>query len=149
MVREIERKFLVHKSRLPRLTRGKKIIQGYLSTDPVVRVRRKENVFYLTIKFGESKVRDEFEYKIPAKDGLELLRRCGIKVEKTRFNFRLNNSLWEIDIFEAKNKGLIVAEIELESPEADFQKPLWISKEVTEDARYLNFNLAQRPFSSW
>ena len=149
MAKETERRFLVHKNRLPKLSRGKKITQGYLSSDPVVRIRMKEKRFYLTIKFGDSIVRDEFEYKIPSRDGLELLDRCPTKVEKTRFNFKLNGFTWEIDIFEGKNSGLIVAEIEIDSLKVSIPKPLWISKEVTQDLRYLNSNLAKKPFEVW
>jgi adenylate cyclase len=57
--------------------------------------------------------------------------------------------VWEIDEFLGANAGLIVAEIELSSEEESFDRPAWLGQEVTEDERYYNFNLAQRPFSEW
>lgn len=149
MAKEIERRFLVHPDRLPRLVRGKKIIQGYLSTDPIVRVRIRGKKSYLAIKFGETAKRDEFEFKIPVKDGKDLFEKCKVKIEKTRYYFRLNGKIWEIDVFEGRNKGLIIAEIELSSLRSKFKKPLWLSSEVTDNPRYLNVNLALRPYGSW
>ncbi len=150
MSKEIERRFLVHSDKLPKLSKGKKIVQGYLSSDPVVRIRIKETKAYLTIKKNlDSIAREEYEYRIPLRDGEKLIEELNNKVEKTRYNFKLNGSIWEIDIFEGGNKGLIVAEIELSKPDEKFQKPLWISKEVTKDYRYLNVSLAEKPYLVW
>ena len=57
--------------------------------------------------------------------------------------------LWEIDVFEGDNEGLIVAEIELSHTNEDFQRPTWLGKEVTDDSRYYNVCLAQTPFKNW
>ena len=56
---------------------------------------------------------------------------------------------WEIDEFHEENKGLIVAEIELRSENENFKIPDWILKEVTNDSKYYNMNLLQRPFKAW
>ena len=53
--------------------------------------------------------------------------------------------MWEIDVFEGKNKGIIIAEIELESEEEEFSLPPFVEKEVTDDKRYSNHNLAKKP----
>lgn len=150
MNREIERRFLVHPERLPQLVRGKKIIQAYLSSDPVVRVRLKGNRAYLTIKKKWNYIiREEYEYQIPLKDAKKLIKDSICRVEKTRFNFKLNGDTWEIDKFEGKNMGLIIAEIELSKPYENFQKPLWLSREITKDYKYLNVNLANKPYLVW
>ena len=52
-------------------------------------------------------------------------------------------NLWEIDVFHEKNEGLVLAEIELSAPDQVFEPPFWLGEEVTDDARYLNVNLAQ------
>ncbi len=149
MVKEIERRFLVYPVKLPKLFRGQKITQGYLSTDPVVRARVKVNRSYLTIKFRKNYINIEYEYKIPLIDAKKLINQCDLKIIKTRYYFRLNGLVWEIDFFEGANKGLIIAEIELSSRASKFQKPLWLSKEITKDDRYLNVNLAAKPYKQW
>ncbi len=57
--------------------------------------------------------------------------------------------LWEIDCFNGRNKGLIIAEIELESEEEVFEKTEWILKEVSDDFNYFNNNLLERPYTTW
>ena len=48
-----------------------------------------------------------------------------------------------------ENKGLVIAEIELESEDQEFEKPEWLGLEVTQDKRYLNVNLINQPISLW
>jgi adenylate cyclase len=57
--------------------------------------------------------------------------------------------LWDIDVFHGDNEGLILAEIELADPAEPFERPAWIGKEVSDDSRYYNANLASVPFRSW
>ena len=57
--------------------------------------------------------------------------------------------VWEVDEFLGANAGLIVAEIELPSESTEFARPDWLGEEVTDDERYYNFNLAQRPYREW
>ncbi len=52
-------------------------------------------------------------------------------------------------VFKGKNKGLILAEVELEDETQEIEIPEWINKEVTEDYRYYNSWLAQNPYTSW
>ena len=56
---------------------------------------------------------------------------------------------WEVDEFLGENRGLIVAEIELESENQEFARPEWIGREVTDDPRYFNSRLSEHPFSQW
>ena len=93
MCKEIERRFLVHYERLPKLVKGKKIIQVYLSSNPVIRIRIKENKAYFTIKkHANNLVREEYEYKIPLKDAVKITKDLNNKVEKTRYRLKLNGS---------------------------------------------------------
>jgi len=152
---EIERKFLVHKDIWLSVSKPSGIlyIQGYLSIDAekVVRVRVAGDKGYLTIK-GKSETfsRPEFEYEIPGAEAREILRLFApIQVEKVRTRFPAGNRVWEVDEFHGANEGLIIAEIELESPDELFEKPLWVSEEVTMDERYYNAYLSHNPYGEW
>jgi adenylate cyclase len=57
--------------------------------------------------------------------------------------------LWEVDVFRGENRGLVVAEIELDDPRQEFEKPPWLGPEVTDDVRYYNTSLCRRPFLTW
>lgn len=153
MAKEIERKFLVSdRSILSQLT-GVRYSQGYISSDPsrVVRVRISGDSAYLTLK-GPSKgaVRPEFEYAIPVGDAAELMSMCtGLIIEKKRYTLDYNGMIWEVDEFSGDNEGLCVAEIELDSEDQAFSLPPWAGREVTDDPRYYNVNLAKTPFRMW
>lgn len=146
---EIERKFLVDPVRLPRINRESTVIQAYLSTDPEVRVRIQDKKSHLTIKTKGSISRQEFEYKIPLREAKLLIKLSNLVVLKKRFFLGVNGFVWVIDFYQGENKGLVVAEIELEKENQKFEKPLWAIREVTHDLRYKNANLAAKPFSSW
>lgn len=152
MAREIERKFLVKDSWQPK-SEGVKIAQGYLSTVPerTVRVRIKGEKGYLTIKGKNTGIsRAEFEYEIPRQDAEELLAMAEQPIlDKTRYLEKQGDSLWEIDVFAGENEGLVVAEVELPSEEADFERPAWLGEEVSGDVRYYNANLIKQPYSLW
>lgn len=152
MAIEIERKFLVVGDAW-RTTAAVYYCQGYLSRskERTVRIRIAGEQGYLTIKgvtTGAS--RSEFEYEIPLVDAQQLLALCdGPLIEKYRRDVHYEGMLWEVDEFLGENKGLVVAEIELESESQTFAKPDWVGVEVTSDARYYNSNLSLSPFSSW
>ncbi len=57
--------------------------------------------------------------------------------------------MFEVDVFEGENKGLILAELELSNINDIFEKPDWLGKEVTNDERYYNAYLSKKPFTSW
>ncbi|SFV60476.1 hypothetical protein MNB_SV-3-1008 [hydrothermal vent metagenome] len=151
---EIERKFLIDTDKLPPLTNGYTIKQGYIQTleHTTVRVRIRNTQAFLTIKgksVGASRL--EFEYSIPlqdAKDMLDALCQTSV-IEKTRYLVEHEEYVWEIDVFEGSNKGLVVAEVELDSEEEVFTLPSWVTKEVTDDIRYFNSNLVSNPYTKW
>lgn len=150
---EIERKFLVDTSKLPPLTNGIKISQGYLlAHSPSIRIRIANDKAFLTIKGKptNSISRSEFEYEIPLNDGIELLKECKeLIISKTRYEIIHEKHLWELDVFEEENSGLIVAEIELTSEDESFALPSWVTSEVSNDTRYTNANLISHPYSKW
>lgn len=154
MAKEIERKFLIDLEEIGSLNDGTIIKQGYISTkdNTVVRVRLAGSKAYLTLK-GENKgvTRLEFEYEIPVGDALEMIDALcnGPVVEKTRYLVVHSGHTWEVDIFDGDNKGLVVAEIELESEDEAFDLPHWVTTEVSGDVRYYNSSLLDNPFKNW
>lgn len=140
---EIERKFLINIEKFPlhKLEDPCWIRQGYLSRDPVVRVRHvaRPNQGFITVKGKGTLSRQEFEYEIPPDDATALLALCPRTIVKQRS--RLGR--WELDHFTTPNIGWL-AEIELESPDETFEKPEWLGKEVTDDPSYANVNIAYR-----
>jgi len=153
MAKEIECKFLIDAEKWGFQGDPIEMVQAYLTIDPkkIIRVRIAGTKAYITIKSNVKGIsRDEFEYEIPVDDGLKILELCNtVPVEKTRYEYMFAGKLWEIDVFEGANKGLIVAEIELESETETFEKPNWILEEVSTDEKYYNFNLSMKPFSRW
>ena len=155
MALEIEFKYLVDRERWEKVTpdKGVRIVQGYIASESgkTVRVRIKGKRGFLTVK-GPSNgpVREEFEYEVPFKDAEAMLASlCPSTVEKTRYETEHEGRTWEIDVFEAKNVGLIVAEIELQDADEKYPLPEWVTTNVTDDKRYSNKQLSIRPFSSW
>ena len=152
---EIERKFLVKKELWQALEKpeGTHYRQGYLMNmhDRVLRIRIAGDQGFITIKgAAEGISRLEYEYQIPKADAEEMLDK--FKPEGTeKIRYRIpegNGAVWEVDEFLGPNKGLIVAEIELNSEDQQFLRPEWLDKEVTSDERYANSNLALRPIQA-
>ncbi len=157
MAIEIERKFLVKntlwKTQVQSETR---LQQGYLTESPKrsVRIRTGNERAFLNIKSQTSEngiERLEFEYEIPFADAQQLLSQAALKpfIEKTRYKVLHAGFIWDLDVFELENKGLIVAEIELESADQAFELPAWAGAEVSDDPRYYNMNLIRHPYSQW
>jgi adenylate cyclase len=144
---EIERKFLVVGDAWRATGRATRIVQGYLTRDPerVVRIRTAGPKAFLTVKgITRGMSRSEFEYPIPLADALEMLDELCLKplIAKTRYEVDVGDLTWEVDVFESPRPGLIVAEVELPSPDHEFERPDWIGAEVTGDVRYFNQSLA-------
>jgi len=137
---EIERKYLVNKILWQELhdpVDATFIQQAYLSTDPkcTVRIRISDGKAFITIK-GETKgiSREEFEYSVPLKDGLEIIRLAGTPVIiKRRYVIKYQGYKWEVDEFLGDNTGLILAEVELSAVTENPKWPEWIDKEVSGD----------------
>ncbi|MDA0740292.1 MAG: CYTH domain-containing protein [Bacteroidetes bacterium] len=154
MAKEIERKFLVSTNNWKDDVSSTHVFrQGYLSYDSerTVRVRATEVSGFLTIKgITTGLTRDEFEYEIPLADALALLQLCERPaIEKKRYLVPHGAQIWEIDVFEGVNTGLVVAEIELQSEDEAFEKPTWLGKEVSGQRKYSNSALSLLPFKDW
>ncbi len=161
MALEIERKFLVLDETWRAQT--KQIIpmaQGYLNDQASmdsgaqrvsVRVRLEGDEARLNLKSREvGHTRHEYDYLIPVDDARALLDRCvGGLIDKRRHLVEHCGHLWEIDEFLGDNAGLVVAEIELDSCDEWFERPVWLGLEVTDATRYYNLALASRPYSQW
>ena len=152
--KEIERKFLVRNDSWRSLAEGTKYSQGYLNTNKerIVRVRTIRGKGFLAVKgMTQEGTRTEFEYQIPMADAETLLDEICEKplIEKKRYKITIGEVIWEVDEFFGENKGLIVAEVELDTPAQAFDKPAWIGTEVTGDPRYFNSNLIKQPYSKW
>ena len=150
---EIERKFLVLDLSFLNGVEGDVYKQGYLSSEEnsVVRIRVTNKSAFITIKSKVQGIsRDEFEYEIPRIDGEGLLQLCQKPIiEKMRYKIPKRDFVWEVDVFDGENKGMVVAEIELQNEDDLFEKPEWLGEEVTGDIRYYNSQLINNPYSKW
>ena len=154
MAIEIERKYLVKSPPLHLAEKRLHIKQGYIVNDQkqVIRVREKGDEYFLTIKGNQIGIsRLEYDFPISKKDANELISNfCrDTIIEKTRYYLRFKDHIWEIDEFHKKNQGLVVAEIELNSENENFELPSWVEKEVTSEKKYYNMNLATNPYNNW
>lgn len=150
---EIERKFLVTNNKY-KIGTPCFIAQGYICSEEnrVVRVRIKNETAFLTIKNATiGFARNEYEYEIPIVDAKAMLQNTCQQpiIEKTRYILEHKGFIWEIDEFHGDNEGLVVAEIELEDKNAEFELPDFIGKEVTGEARYYNACLFKNPYKNW
>ena len=155
MATEIERKFLLKDDSWKEFSdEGTKYSQGYLvgSEEASVRVRVQGERAFLNMKSATIDItRQEFEYEIPLNEAIEMLNNLCDKplISKTRYHVKIDKHLWEIDVFDGDNNGLIVAEIELKNEDEFFSKPDWLGEEVSDDARYYNTCLVKHPFKDW
>jgi adenylate cyclase len=154
MAVEIERKFLLAgEGWRNAVEHSERLAQGYLGGSRAsVRVRIGDGRAWLNIKARvRGAERLEFEYEIPLADGEQLLAELAEpgRIDKVRHHVRHAGALWEIDEFAGDNAGLVVAEIELDAVDAEFARPAWLGREVTDEARYYNLALAERPYAHW
>jgi len=152
---EIERKFLVESDAWRAAARRREYFaQGYLAGSErcSVRVRVGDGHAWLNLKGRvHGATRLEYEYEIPVGEANEMLEAlCALgRVEKWRHWVPYADHEWEVDEFLGGNAGLVVAELELTHETEPFARPAWLGLEVTEDARYLNSNLARQPWRTW
>jgi CYTH domain-containing protein len=154
---EIERKFLVKAGAdfRSRAYASSRICQGYIASGHgrTVRVRTRDDRAYLTIKgpsLDGGLSRYEFEKEITTEEARQLFHLCepGL-IDKTRYLVKSGEHTFEIDEFYGDNEGLIIAEVELSSPDESFEKPDFIGEEVTGDRRYYNSHLRANPYRNW
>ncbi|TCI00125.1 CYTH domain-containing protein [Roseococcus sp. SYP-B2431] len=148
---EIERKFLVVGEgwRQAALGPPMPIRQGYVvdgaGAGMTVRVRRSGERAWLTLKSPGLLSRAEFEYPIPAADAEALLAGHCVSppLAKHRTRVRHGGLVWEVDEFEGRLAGLVLAEVELSEAGQEVALPEWVGAEVTQDARFQNAALAR------
>ena len=146
---EIERKFLVRN--LPENLESyeqKRICQGYLCTNPVVRIRRSNDDYFLTYKGRGKMVREEHEFPLTAEAFEHMLPKIdGILIDKVRYLIPLSSGhIAELDIFQGKLAPLRLVEVEFASVEEaeSFVAPEWFGDDVTESKEYHNSNLSKK-----
>lgn len=154
MALEIERKFLVDRDSMPELKQGVKIIQGYLSERPSVRFRIMSGMVQITVKnYISSSVRFELETPPQAITGEEQQNLMQMAISppiiKERYKVKYDDLMWEIDVYQGENKGLITADVELPGLDYPLSLPAWAVREITADSRYSNLNLGRQPYSQW
>lgn len=142
---EIERKFLPLMEQLPFHPEDfpcRRIEQGYLCTNPVVRIRRDNDEYYLTYKSKGLLSREEYNLPLTPEGYTHLLTKAdGRIITKKRYVIPLENNLkLELDIFEGDLAPLIIAEIEFPDEETAraYQPPKWLGEDVTYSPLYHN-----------
>lgn len=143
---EIERKFLVDE--IPNLSKyeSNEIEQGYLSLTPEIRIRKKGDSYFITMKGDGSLTRLETETKIDEVT-YEILKNLvkGNLIKKTRYKIPLeDNLLAELDIYGDNLEGLYTVEVEFKDEEQanNFDVPYFFGKDITLDKRFKNKNLS-------
>lgn len=155
MATEIERKFLILNQDWQEYTSIElHIVQAYLATNEFssTRIRIQGDKANINIKSATLGIeRTEFEYPIPVDDAQLMIDDLCIKpvISKIRYIVNHMQHTWEIDVFSGDNEGLIVAEIELSSPDEIFEKPSWLGEEVSHEKRYYNACLINHPYKDW
>ncbi len=149
---EIERKFLIAEEHLPKdldQYPSHKIEQGYLCTNPVVRIRRENEEYYLTYKSKGLLVREEYNLPLNEQAYEHLKKKTdGILLSKTRYRIPEKDGLTiELDVFDAPYEGLLLAEVEFPSEEAanSYLPPAWFGTDVTFSTAYHNSTLSKGP----
>lgn len=125
----------------------REISQGYIQADELseIRLRRRGDQLTCTLKTGKGLARHEQEIEL----GPILFDRLwplteGRRLNKVRYEMGEGGLVWEVDVFERELLGLKVVEVEFASEQdaASFSVPDWFGREVTQDERYKNKNLA-------
>lgn len=158
---EIERKFrVVDEAWRSVVVKSVRMAQGYINDmdalragrqNASVRVRIAGDQAFLNLKSRElGRSRQEFDYAVPMADAQALLALCvGGLIDKVRHYIPQDDLTWEVDEFAGDNAGLVVAELELPTVDHAFARPAWLGREVTEEQRFYNLALAERPYSRW
>ena len=154
MSKEVERRFLIKNNNWEKLVQRKtNIKQAYLFTNTegwLVRIRSENEEFTLTLKKHIDYASNfEFEYKIPKKDGTDIISNINNLIIKERFYLLIEGKEWIVDRFKGKNFPLEIAEIELKNIKEKIELPSFISEEITGLKEFSNLELSNIPFSTW
>ena len=150
---EIERRFLVENDDWKsQVILSEYFSQAYLNSsfdEWATRVRIIDNkTAYIALKSSKNGlINYEFEYSIPIQDAIELIKLSKYKITKTRYQLKINNKNWIVDLFDGLNSPLKIAEIELEDESEEIQVPSWCSDEITGIKSLSNASLAKTPIS--
>lgn len=162
---EIERKFKIKE--LPADLSSYRCLfieQAYLCTDPVMRIRRQDDEYYLTYKGKGLMAREEYNLPLNQAAYEHLLTKAdGNIISKKRFLIPVEEPAFadgydfpkesvklkiELDIFNPPFAPLVIAEVEFPDVEmADaFLPPTWLGEDVTNNPEYHNSNLSRKIF---
>lgn len=149
MALEIERKFLI--SKLPNdivQYPHHEIMQGYYFNEgeKLVRLRKKWNQYYQTMKSGTGLVKEEIEEEISQSIFEEERNNVEDRyLEKTRYEIPYEWKIIELDIYRGKLEWLVVAEIEFTSEQEAhaLNVPKRFGKELTNISEATNAYLAK------
>ena len=150
---EIERRFLViNQNWRSKVILSENFSQVYLNANSdnwATRIRLiNNNQAFITLKSSiNGLINHEFEYPIPTKDAIELLKLSQYKISKTRYHLKVNEKNWVVDSFDGSNSSLIIAEIELSSESEQIQIPTWCGEEITGIKSLSNSSLAKTSIS--
>lgn len=154
---EIERKFLVREEEalkyIEMAARGElkshEIEQAYLTTNPVVRVRKQDDEYYMTYKAKGLMCREEYNLPLTKEAYDTLLSKAdGNVISKTRILIPYGKNTIEFDVFKAPFDYIKLAEVEFDSKEEaeSFEQPDWFVEDVTGDTEYHNSTLSRKKF---
>tara|TARA_Y100000589_G_scaffold307749_1_gene323692 strand:+ start:303 stop:782 length:480 start_codon:yes stop_codon:yes gene_type:complete len=151
---EIERRFLIKNNDWEKYIKYKSnIIQGYLSSNTeswIVRIRSENSLYKLTLKKHIHMAKNyEFEYEIPQTEGDLIISQIKKTIIKDRFYLTFKDKEWIVDQFKGNNYPLEIAEVELDKINEQVNLPSFLSTEITGLQKFSNFELTNRPFSSW
>ena len=156
---EIERKYLIDTPPAGYLAWPyHQIEQAYLCTEPTVRIRRQDDEYYMTYKskgllsreeYNLPLTREAYEHLLAKADGNVLTKKRYLKPLSEAYGAKKNDSpaaslTIEMDVFEGKYAGLILAEVEFltEEEALAFVPPEWFGRDVTFTGEYSNSRLA-------
>ncbi|MCR5701432.1 MAG: CYTH domain-containing protein [Lachnospiraceae bacterium] len=147
---EIERKYLVSEKDLPvdlESYDSHELEQAYIITNPVLRVRKKDDKYILTYKGEGFMKREEHEFPLNEEAYKTLLGKAdGMVISKTRYLIPEKNNLTiELDVFHGELNGLYLAEVEFENEESanSYVAPDWFGRDVTDEGTYHNSTLSK------
>lgn len=156
MAKEIERKYLVIKDKLPELKNGEEYLQGYLCLSPLIRFRAVGNEVCINIKKMKpnSITREEFEFHNQlTRDEIGELKNLTVKkpIQKIRYKIEHHGMIWELDVYQGENEGLLTAELEMTNEDFEIDFPDWVDKngDITDDEKYFNRNLGDHPYKEF
>jgi adenylate cyclase len=168
MAQEIERQFVVNddhpewkkiRDTLPK----KRIIQTTIHRGDgnKLRVRlsedlktgKKDALFAFKVqkksRKNEPNIRDEYEWEVPYRVALYIM--IGhIEVRKLRHEYiHTDGKVWEVDVYEWANTGIVIADLELQSLSEDFEVPEWMGQETTKNKKISNNSFSMHPYMNW